>query len=56
MKTILRSPVFTVVLFILAAALLGFGTVGAVQAAPDFFLQRLGFRHAIRFCQRRSLP
>ena len=34
MKTILRSPVFTVVLFILAAALLGFGTVGAVQAAP----------------------
>jgi len=34
MKTILRSPVFTVVLFVLAAALLGFGTVGAVQAAP----------------------
>ena len=34
MKTILRSPVFTVAIFVLAAALLGFGTVGAVQAAP----------------------
>ena len=33
-KSVLRSPVFTVVLFVLAVALLGFGTVGAVQAAP----------------------
>ena len=33
-KTILRSPVFTVVLFVLAAALLLIGTIGAVQAAP----------------------
>ncbi|MBR0404835.1 MAG: hypothetical protein IJI68_06485 [Eggerthellaceae bacterium] len=34
MKTILRSPAFTVALFALAVVLLGFGTVGAVQAAP----------------------
>ena len=34
MKTIMRSPAFTVALFALAVVLLGFGTVGAVQAAP----------------------
>jgi len=35
LKTILRSPAITVLLFVMAAALLGFGTVGAVQAAPS---------------------
>lgn len=35
MKTIMRTPAFTVALFALAIALLGFGTVGAVQAAPS---------------------
>lgn len=34
MKTIMRSPAFTIALFALAVVLLGFGTVGAVQAAP----------------------
>jgi hypothetical protein len=34
MKAILRSPIFTAALFVVAAALLAFGTVGAVQAAP----------------------
>ena len=33
-KTILRSPIFTAVLFVVAAVLLVGGTVGAVQAAP----------------------
>ena len=33
-KAILRSPIFTVVLFVAAAALLLSGTVGATQAAP----------------------
>jgi len=33
-KSILRSPAFSVVLFVLAAALLLGGTIGAVQAAP----------------------
>lgn len=33
-KTILRSPIFTAALFVLAAALLLGGTVGAIQAAP----------------------
>ena len=34
-KTILRSPAFTIALFVLAAVLLVGGTVGAVQAAPS---------------------
>lgn len=33
-KTILRSPIFTAALFVLAAVLLLGGTVGAIQAAP----------------------
>lgn len=33
-KTILRSPIFTAVLFVVAAVLLLGGTIGAVQAAP----------------------
>ena len=33
-KTILRSPIFTAVLFVVAAVLLVGGTMGAVQAAP----------------------
>lgn len=34
MLRILRSPITTAILFIAAAALLGFGGIGAVQAAP----------------------
>lgn len=34
LKSVMRSPLITVVIFVLAAALLGFGTIGAVQAAP----------------------
>ena len=34
LKSIMRSPVFAVVLFVVAAGLLLFGAVNAVQAAP----------------------
>lgn len=34
LKSIMRSPVAIALLFLIAAGLLGFGTVGAVQAAP----------------------
>ena len=34
LKSVMRSPVIIAALFVVAVALLGFGTVGAVQAAP----------------------